>query len=89
MGRIVLARGGCDEGPIRFVNIPEGSSGPLFSRYNHFPALTACPNGDILAIGYLAATQAPDGVIHLISSALHYQFNILIIIDFTDAMGIK
>lgn len=25
--------------------------------------------------GYLAATQAPDGVIHLISSALHYQFN--------------
>lgn len=26
--------------------------------------------------GYLAATQAPDGSIHLISSALHYQFNL-------------
>lgn len=26
--------------------------------------------------GYLAATQAPDGVIHLISSALHYRFNL-------------
>ncbi len=26
--------------------------------------------------GYLAATQTPDGVIHLISSALHYQFNL-------------
>ena len=26
--------------------------------------------------GYLAATQTPDGVIHLISSALHYEFNL-------------
>ena len=26
--------------------------------------------------GYLAATQTPDGIIHLISSALHYEFNI-------------
>jgi len=26
--------------------------------------------------GYLAATQSPDGVIHLISSGLHYQFNL-------------
>jgi hypothetical protein len=26
--------------------------------------------------GYLAATQTPDGVIHLISSALHYRFNL-------------
>ncbi len=25
--------------------------------------------------GYLAATQSPDGIIHLFSSALHYQFN--------------
>ena len=26
--------------------------------------------------GYLAATQTPDGVIHLVSSALHYRFNL-------------
>ena len=26
--------------------------------------------------GYLAATQSPDNVIHLISSALHYEFNL-------------
>jgi hypothetical protein len=26
--------------------------------------------------GYLAATQTPDGVIHLISSRLHYRFNL-------------
>jgi hypothetical protein len=26
--------------------------------------------------GYLAATQTPDGTIHLISSGLHYRFNL-------------
>jgi hypothetical protein len=26
--------------------------------------------------GYLAAVQAPDGMIHLISSHLHYRFNL-------------
>ncbi|HCZ02599.1 MAG TPA: hypothetical protein DHV39_04180, partial [Verrucomicrobiales bacterium] len=26
--------------------------------------------------GYLAATQTPDNVIHLISSRLHYRFNL-------------
>ncbi len=27
--------------------------------------------------GYMAATQAPDGIIHLISSKLHYRFNLV------------
>ena len=27
-------------------------------------------------MGYLAATQSPDGVVHLVSSALHYRFNL-------------
>jgi formylglycine-generating enzyme required for sulfatase activity len=31
--------------------------------------------------GYLAATQTPDGMIHLISSALHYRFNSAWILD--------
>ena len=26
--------------------------------------------------GYLACTQTPDGVIHLLSSRLHYRFNL-------------
>ena len=26
--------------------------------------------------GYLAITQSPDGIIHLLSSALHYRFNL-------------
>ena len=26
--------------------------------------------------GYLAVTQSPDGMVHLVSSALHYRFNL-------------
>ena len=36
-------------GPKPFVKIPEGSAGPLFSAHNHSPAITECPNGDLLA----------------------------------------
>jgi len=38
--------------PIPFVKIPEGSMGPLFSEHNHFPSITWCPNGDLLATWY-------------------------------------
>ena len=31
--------------------------------------------------GYFACTQTPDGVIHLISSRLHYRFNLAWILD--------
>lgn len=31
--------------------------------------------------GYLAATQTPDGIIHLISSGLHYRFNLAWLTD--------
>jgi formylglycine-generating enzyme required for sulfatase activity len=34
--------------------------------------------------GYLAATQAPNGIIHLISSRLHYQFNLKWLLDKPD-----
>jgi hypothetical protein len=35
--------------PIPYVRIPEGSNGPLFSKHNHCPSITWCPNGDLLA----------------------------------------
>jgi len=38
--------------PIPFVKIPERSNGPLFSEHNHFPSITWCPNGDLLATWY-------------------------------------
>jgi sulfatase modifying factor 1 len=39
-------------GPEQFVHIAPGSNGPMFSAHNHQPAITACPNGDLLAIWY-------------------------------------
>ncbi len=40
------------KGPRQYVKIPPSSDGPMYSRHNHCPALTACPNGDLLAIWY-------------------------------------
>jgi formylglycine-generating enzyme required for sulfatase activity len=39
-------------GPKPFVKIPANSAGPLFSWHNHSPAITECPNGDLLAVWY-------------------------------------
>ena len=44
-------------GPMRYVRIPPGSNGPLFSKHNHCPALVNCPNGDLLAIWYTCRTE--------------------------------
>ena len=44
-------------GPRNFVKIPPGSKGPMFSRHNHQPAITACPNGDLLAIWYSTTSE--------------------------------
>ena len=34
--------------------------------------------------GYMAATQTPDGIIHLISSRLHYRFNLKWLLELND-----
>jgi formylglycine-generating enzyme required for sulfatase activity len=39
-------------GPKEYVKIKPGSNGPLFSQHNHCPAISVCPNGDLLAIWY-------------------------------------
>ncbi|AFL87470.1 hypothetical protein Terro_1154 [Terriglobus roseus DSM 18391] len=44
-------------GPVPFVKIAEGSSGPLYSWHNHDTALTECPNGDLLAAWYTCARE--------------------------------
>lgn len=38
--------------PIPYVRIPEGSTGPLFSKHNHVPSIAALNNGDLMAIWY-------------------------------------
>ena len=40
------------EGPKPFVIIPEGAVGPVFISHNHSPAITECPNGDLLAVWF-------------------------------------
>lgn len=46
------------EGPKPFVIIPPNSSGPLYSWHNHSPAITECPNGDLLAVWYSCVDEA-------------------------------
>jgi formylglycine-generating enzyme required for sulfatase activity len=38
--------------PRTFTRIPDGANGPLYITHNHCPALTAMPNGDLLAIWF-------------------------------------
>jgi formylglycine-generating enzyme required for sulfatase activity len=44
-------------GPKKYVRIPEGSSGPIFSHHNHVPNIAACANGDLLAIWYTCVSE--------------------------------
>jgi len=46
------------DGPKPFVKIPPDSYGPLFSRHNHSPGITECPNGDLLAVWYSCVDEA-------------------------------
>jgi len=44
--------------PLPYVLIPEAlREGPLFIEHNHDPAITYCPNGDVLAIWYTTRTE--------------------------------
>lgn len=45
--------------PRRFVDIPAGSNGPLYSKHNHCPSITWCDNGDLLAVWF--STNDEDG----------------------------
>ena len=43
--------------PRRFVQIPAGSNGPLYSQHNHCPSVTWCDNGDLLAVWFSTNTE--------------------------------
>ena len=40
------------EGPKPYVRIPNDAFGPVFISQNHSPAITECPNGDLLAVWF-------------------------------------
>lgn len=75
-GRGMFAALSFDEGktwPVRKLVTPGGKRKVYAGYWNKSVPLNA-----VLAEprGYLAATQSPDGVIHLISSGQHYRFNL-------------
>jgi formylglycine-generating enzyme len=37
------------DGPRVYVKMPTDAAGPLYAWHNHSPAITECPNGDLLA----------------------------------------
>jgi sulfatase modifying factor 1 len=43
--------------PVQYVYVPENSNGPLYSKHNHQPSITACDNGDMLAIWFSTNTE--------------------------------
>ncbi len=81
-GRGLFAAVSEDDGqswPVRrLLTRGEGTfqTGPYFgAKVRRPPIVTTTP--DLAETeGYLAATQTPDGIIHLLSSRLHYRFNL-------------
>ncbi|MBE0536505.1 MAG: SUMF1/EgtB/PvdO family nonheme iron enzyme [Phycisphaerae bacterium] len=62
-------------GPVDYVKIPPGSNGPLYSKHNHCPAITACPNGDLLAVWYSTNTE-PGRELTVLASRLRHGSNV-------------
>jgi formylglycine-generating enzyme len=43
--------------PVYFQKVPPNSNGPLYSKHNHCPDITALPNGDLFATWYTTNTE--------------------------------
>ncbi len=57
--------------PQPFVRISPRANGPLFAHHNHVPAITECPNGDLLACWY-TCVQEPGRETTLAGSRRRY-----------------
>ncbi|MBN2293307.1 MAG: SUMF1/EgtB/PvdO family nonheme iron enzyme, partial [Pirellulales bacterium] len=57
------------KGPRQYVFIPPNSDGPMFSKHNHQPAITACPNGDLFAVWY-TCKEEPGRELGVVASRL-------------------
>jgi len=40
------------------VSIPDDMWGPIYRHWNHFSAITVCPNGDVLAVWYSTVSES-------------------------------
>ncbi|MHC4624866.1 MAG: SUMF1/EgtB/PvdO family nonheme iron enzyme [Planctomycetota bacterium] len=61
-------------GPRRYVNIPRGSDGPIFSRHNHVPKIVQCANGDLLTIWYTCVSES-GRELAIVASRMRYGTN--------------
>jgi formylglycine-generating enzyme required for sulfatase activity len=61
-------------GPRRYVNIPKGSSGPIFSNHNHVPKIVECANGDLLTIWYTCVSES-GRELAIVASRMRYGTN--------------
>ncbi|MHC4863245.1 MAG: formylglycine-generating enzyme family protein [Planctomycetota bacterium] len=57
--------------PRKYVQIPEGSDGPIFSHHNHVPRIVACANGDLLTIWYTCVSES-GRELAIVASRLRY-----------------
>lgn len=57
--------------PKPFVKIAPKSFGPLFSTHNHSPAITECPNGDLLAVWYSCVDEGGSELNNIVSRLRH------------------
>ena len=48
----------------RYVNIAEGTAGPLFYFHNHNPDIIQCPNGDLLAIHFSTISEGDREMVY-------------------------
>ena len=55
------------EAPVPFVIRPDSSSGVPFYSHNHCPAITWCPNGDLLAAWFSTNTESGREMVILAS----------------------
>ena len=59
------------KGPRKYVRIPEGSDGPIFSNHNHVPKIVQCANGDLLTIWYTCVSES-GRELAIVASRLRY-----------------
>ncbi len=57
--------------PKPFVKVTPDSFGPLFSSHNHSPAITECPNGDLLAVWYSCVDEGGAELNNIASRLRH------------------
>ncbi len=72
------------DAPVAYVRKPDSSSGTPFYKHNHCPAITWCPNGDLLTAWFSTNAESGREMVILASrlragnKKMGYRFNVLL-----------